>query len=198
VRTLRGAFDWLTRVRYLAGNPWEGVTDPATISRERAMQIERALPVPLWHRVRTALDAFCERPDDDAPQWRVARAAMLLMSASGLRRAEAAGATREALCEARWQDTWQQTPTAGATLWQLTIVGKRRRERTVPVSAATIAALRAHWADRGLDFDAMPPAIVTVATGDGQAAGVPRTKARALIAPLTIPDTPQRLRGMGT
>jgi site-specific recombinase XerD len=201
VRTLRGAFDWLTRVRYLAGNPWEGVTDPATVSRERAMQIERALPTPLWHRVRAALDAFCERSDDDAPQWRAARAAMLLMGASGLRRAEAAGATREALCEAGWRDMSQhnpqQTPTAVATLWQITIVGKRRRERTVPVSAATISALRAHWADRGLDFDAMSSAIVTVATGDGQAAGVPRTKARPLIAPLTIPDTPAALARHG-
>ena len=36
----------------------------------------------------------------------------------------------------------------------MTIVGKRRKQRTVPVSAAAVAALRAHWADREKDFDA--------------------------------------------
>jgi integrase len=36
---------------------------------------------------------------------------------------------------------------------ELTVVGKGQRERTVPVSAATLGALRAHWADRAKDFD---------------------------------------------
>jgi integrase len=39
-------------------------------------------------------------------------------------------------------------------VWTLTFIGKRRKQRTVPVSGATVAALRAHWADRGRDFDA--------------------------------------------
>lgn len=38
-------------------------------------------------------------------------------------------------------------------VWQLTVIGKRGRERTVPVSPATVVALRAHWRDRGLSFD---------------------------------------------
>ncbi|SAL83511.1 integrase [Caballeronia choica] len=38
-------------------------------------------------------------------------------------------------------------------VWELTIVGKGRRERAVPVSAATLAALHAHWADRDKDFE---------------------------------------------
>src|SRR5260370_41030298 len=48
------------------------------------------------------------------------------------------------------------TPTS-VTVWALTIVGKRRKQRTVPVSAAAVPALRAHWADREKDFDA--PAV---------------------------------------
>ncbi|MEZ2355039.1 tyrosine-type recombinase/integrase [Caballeronia sp. RCC_10] len=39
-------------------------------------------------------------------------------------------------------------------VWTLTLIGKRRKQRTVPVSRATIDALRAHWRDRGRDFDA--------------------------------------------
>ncbi|MDR5777765.1 MULTISPECIES: hypothetical protein [unclassified Caballeronia] len=45
----------------------------------------------------------------------------------------------------------------------------RRKQRTVPVSGATLDALRAHWADRDRDFD-------------GQAHG-------PLIAPVWIPET---------
>ncbi|TCF97041.1 hypothetical protein BZM26_33970 [Paraburkholderia strydomiana] len=45
----------------------------------------------------------------------------------------------------------QSTP----KVWTLTIIGKRRKQRTVPVSRATIDALRAHWRDRGSDFDAV-------------------------------------------
>jgi integrase len=41
-----------------------------------------------------------------------------------------------------------------SSVWTLTVIGKRRKQRTVPVSGATIAALRAHWQDRGRNFDA--------------------------------------------
>ena len=74
------------------------------------------------------------------------RATILLMGDSGLRREEAASARRENL-KASVYGTLERP------VWELTIVGKGQRERTVPVSAATLEALRAHWADRGRDFD---------------------------------------------
>jgi integrase len=39
-------------------------------------------------------------------------------------------------------------------VWTLTIIAKRRKQRTLPVSRATIDALRGHWRDRGRNFDA--------------------------------------------
>lgn len=39
-----------------------------------------------------------------------------------------------------------------ASVSQLQVLGKRRRLRMVPVSAAGVDALRVHWRDRGLDF----------------------------------------------
>jgi len=54
--------------------------------------------------------------------------------------------------------------------WLLQVIGKGDRERFVPVSDECIAALHAHWRDRGLDFHAPD-------------AGAP------LIAPLVIPGT---------
>jgi len=102
--------------------------------------------------------------EDEARQWRIARAAILLMGNSGVRRDEAANARRENLSVAVATATGSPTksPTDSSTssaaeqrpVWALGVIGKRRKQRTVPVNVATVAALRAHWADRELDFDA--------------------------------------------
>jgi len=189
VRAIRAAFAWLTTVRYLAGNPWSAVMDPATITREVEVQVERALSADLWTTLRAELDARCDGEElggltpseEEARQWRTARAAILLMGDSGVRRDEAAHARRENLSVAvvtsggpaktSAKGSTRSSPKAaasevasevapaqtGVTVWALTIVGKRRKQRTVPVSAAAVAALRAHWADREKDFDA--PAV---------------------------------------
>jgi integrase len=170
---------------YLAGNPWNAVIDPATVTREVAVQVERALSADLWARVRHALDQRCgdqllnETPEQ-VRQWRTARAAILLMGDSGLRREEAAHARREDLHPVRHVAPAKAGKIAGkkagegggaeVEIWALSVVGKRRRQRTVPVCAATLRALRAHWADRGENFDAA------------------RDNA-PLIAPLVIPAT---------
>jgi integrase len=165
VRALRAAFTWWVDVRYLAGNPWKAVNDPVTVKRVGAMKIERALPATLWRKLRGELDA--RSAGEDAMQWRAVRAAILLMGDSGLRREEAAIAQREKLHPSFYG-------TLDRPVWELTIVGKGQRERTVPVSAATLDALRAHWADRRKLFDA------------GDDGGAPRGP---LVAPIIIPWT---------
>lgn len=134
MRVLRTAFAWWVDVRYLAGNPWKAVNDPMVIKRERAVKIERALPADLWRKLRAELDA--RSTEADAMQWRAVRAAILLMGDSGLRREEAAIARRENLNPSFYG-------TLDRPVWELTVVGKGQRERTVPVSAATLEALRA-------------------------------------------------------
>jgi integrase len=167
VRALRAAFAWLVDIRYLDGNPWKAVKDPVVIDREFRIDVRRALPSSLWMTLRQHIDGSASRPE--ASFWRTLRALMLLMGDSGLRREEAATARREALRLATMVD-------AGLPpLWELTITGKRRKERTVSVSPETVEALRAHWLDRGRDFD------------EPGAAG-------PLIAPVSIPKTPQALR----
>jgi site-specific recombinase XerD len=147
VRALRAAFAWWVDVRYLAGNPWKAVNDPVAIKRERAMKIERALPGALWRKLREELDVKCtEAVGARAMQWRAVRATILLMGDSGLRREEAACARREDLKASSFT-------TIERPVWELTIVGKGQRERTVPVGAATLTALRAHWADRQRSLD---------------------------------------------
>ncbi|WP_350029457.1 hypothetical protein [Caballeronia sp. GAWG1-5s-s] len=133
VRVLRTAFAWWVDVRYLAGNPWKAVNDPVVVKRERAIKIERALPAGLWRKLRQELDVRSaeEGGATICAQWRAVRAAILLMGDSGLRREEAASARREHLRPSSFG-------TPERPVWELTIVGKGQRERTVPVSAATL------------------------------------------------------------
>ncbi|BCZ85749.1 hypothetical protein PTKU64_94240 (plasmid) [Paraburkholderia terrae] len=166
VRALRAAFTWWVDVRYLAGNPWKAVNDPSVVKRASTMKIERALPADLWRKLRAELDA--RSAPEQASQWRAVRAAILLMGDSGLRREEAASARRENL-KASVYGTLDERP-----VWELTLVGKGQRERMVPVSTATLDALRAHWHDRRKAFDA----------ADG--GGVPEGP---LLAPVIIPWT---------
>jgi site-specific recombinase XerD len=138
---LRAAFDWLVKVRYLAGSPWVAVKDPSIVEQVDKMNIERALPVDLWDKVISVLTQRASAPENQ--QDRVALATILLMGDSGLRRAEAASAQREKLKKSRH----------GTTVWMLEVLGKRSKIRKVPVSPRTISALRAHWLDRDADFD---------------------------------------------
>ncbi|MGU7844011.1 phage integrase family protein [Burkholderia sp. AW33-5] len=175
VRTIRAAFTWLVAVRYLAGNPWAAVTDPSVVKRVRKLQVERALPLDLWTRVRATLAERSELQGPSGPRWRAARALLLVMGDSGLRIAEAAAATRAALV---WMPADEDTPAS----WLLEVIGKGNKQRFVPISDECVDALRAHWSDRGLHFDAAdvvgPP-------------GLP------LVAPLVIPLTPRAREKFG-
>ena len=75
-------------------------------------------------------------------QYRLVRAALLLLGESGLRREELAYATRDKL---------KPVPEMPG-LWEMDVLGKRAKWRTVFLPARAIDALRAHWADRGQDF----------------------------------------------
>jgi site-specific recombinase XerC len=138
---LRAAFDWLVKVRYLAGSPWVAVKDPSIVEQVDKMNIERALPVDLWDKVVSVLTQRARAPENQ--QDRVALATILLMGDSGLRRAEAVSARREKLKKSRH----------GTTVWMLEILAKRSKIRKVHVNPRTISALRAHWLDRDADFD---------------------------------------------
>ncbi|BAO92880.1 tyrosine-type recombinase/integrase [Caballeronia cordobensis] len=141
------------------------------------MKIDRALPAELWRKLRDELDA--RSVAEHALQRRALRATILLMGDSGLRREEAASAHREHLKPSAYG-------TPERPVWELTLIGKGQRERTVPVSAATLAALRAHWADRGRAFDV---GCVGEVLGGGHAEVHIEVPAGPLLAPIFIPWT---------
>jgi site-specific recombinase XerD len=129
-----------------------------------ALQVQRALPIDVWARVRAEL---AERSEGQGPQggdWRIARALTLLMGDAGLRIEEAVTVERGGL---QWWPAEDETPAT----WLLRVIGKGNKERFVPVTDDTIVALREHWHDRGLDFEAGTQ-------------GIP------LVAPVVVPPTP--------
>lgn len=163
VTILKAFFKWLVDVRYLAGNPWVAVGNPTVETRQASLRIEKALPEDLWSRFSReggTLDQACMVCEaGHREQNRIVRAALLLMGHTGLRREEVASARRENL-----------KPVPGkADLWELDVLGKRRKWRTVFLPSRVVDALEDHWEDRGEDFK------------DGQG---------ALVSPVVIPMTP--------
>ncbi|AZU59777.1 integrase (plasmid) [Ralstonia solanacearum] len=150
---------WLVGRHYLDSDPWDGV--PALRVAEPAIDIERAVPEPIWQVLVPWLE---EQAGSDA-QWRTIRATVVLLRDSGMRIFEAAGAGRAGL-----------RPLAGdGPLWgELRIVGKRTRARMVPVSRRAYEALVAHWRDRGAEHAADGPLLVPA-----EADTLPRARAKA-------------------
>jgi site-specific recombinase XerD len=163
VLVLRGFFEWLAAVRYLGGNPWLTVNDPAVDQKEHHIDIDKALPGYLWAALSDEdgiLDRVCARYPDASPgrpllprepgataaQFRLARAAILLMGSTGLRRAEAASATRNKLKPVPKRK-------GNLSLWELSVLGKRKKWRTVFFPERVVDAIRAHWQDRGHNFE---------------------------------------------
>lgn len=153
-------FNWLVKVRYLGGNPWETVSLPDTVKKIDPINIEKALPEDVWRHLTEQhgiLDTLCAIPDDElrkryklrghaaymsmSAHFRLLRAVLLLLGDTGMRREELVFATRENL-----------KPIIGnRKIWELKVVGKRNKERFVFPSRRSIIALREHWIDRKLE-----------------------------------------------
>lgn len=161
ILAIRLFFNWLVNVRYLGGNPWITVSDPRVAAQIYPLQIDKALPGNLWKKLIDdggLLDQLCNSPDDElrmryklrgasakssmSAQFRLIRAALLLIGDTGIRREEAANATRDKL---------KPIPETTA-IWELDVLGKRNKWRTVFPSLRVVEALNAHWRDRGSDF----------------------------------------------
>ena len=159
VQILRTAMGWLHKVRYLGGNPWVAVADPQLDQQINPIQIERALPSDLYEKVVALLTLEAEKPQNT--QVRIALAALLLMGDCGLRISEVGSARAERL---------EPSPFVPGQ-FKLTILGKGKKFRAVPLSARTCEAVQAHQVDLIAQYGERP------------------AKGAALIRPLTLPPT---------
>ena len=117
VQILRAAFEYLARVRYLGGNPWLAVKDPVVDIETDPIQVDKALTAKAWEVLIAALERRAQQADGGRD--RIALAMLLLMGDSGLRRAEAVSARRNALTPSR------HVP----GIWMLKVLGKGRKKR---------------------------------------------------------------------
>lgn len=161
ITILRTFFAWAIDIRYLSGNPWVAVAQPKTHAGRPNIQIEKALPAALWEKLSAedgildelatmGIDALRRRypmrgiagqlPLD--AQWRLVRATLLLIGHTGIRREEAALATRDHL------KPYPDQP----GLYELAILGKRSKWRDVFLPNRVVDAISAHWRDRDEDF----------------------------------------------
>jgi site-specific recombinase XerD len=157
VQILRTAMGWLHKVRYLGGNPWAAVSDPQVDQQINAIQIERALPSELYESVVAKLNAQAQAPENT--QTRIALAALLLMGDCGLRISEVASARAEKL---------EPSPFVPGQ-FRLTILGKGKKLRAVPLSQRAVKAVQAHQQDLFNQYGERP------------------AKDAALIRPLALP-----------
>lgn len=135
---LRKFFDWLVKVRYLAGNPWYAVKNPDTVTAENAIAIEKSLDKELWEKLIFNLS----HASKTEPMMRTSLAIILLLGDTGMRRSELASALREKL----------KKSVIDGKAWELKVIGKRKKERTVVLGTRAIEALKAHWEGFGGDF----------------------------------------------
>lgn len=139
ITVLRSLCEWLTRLRYLAVNPFDGL--PQNTAAAATVRVDRALSKSAWEDFEAWLRTRAAHDDG----FRTAHAAVVLLRDTGLRRAELCAADRGRA---------QAVADAHAAVWgELQVSGKGGKERVVPLSTAAVSALRAHWRDRGEDFD---------------------------------------------
>lgn len=137
---LKALCEWLMRRGYLDSNPFDGVPQ-LNITDER-LNLRKAFPEPVWDTLVDWLEEQSQPPAN--AQIRAARAAILVLRDSGLRRAEACSLCRQDLV---------YTVGGGADSWEITVMGKGRKRRTIPTSERAVAALKAHFEDRRQEWE---------------------------------------------
>jgi site-specific recombinase XerD len=165
-------FEWLTRVQYLAFNPWAAVGRKTATHPDAPPDMERvrAFSASQWQYLMDHLRGLplTERT-------RRLRFVLPFAYATGLRLSELVDATTGRLY------TMPLTHQMGVR-WMLKVFGKGGRWRTVPVPSKVIDQLRDYLSWRGLDPDpsANPPDTPLIARLDGKGPVSPSALYRAL------------------
>jgi site-specific recombinase XerD len=134
ILTVIGAlFDWWFRQGYIARNPWRA--GPKRTRIEQPQFAERSLSLAAWNELREYVSALGAGEKRER-----LRALLALLYSTGLRRAEVAAATVQSLKS--------HPDDSGEPQWELKVLGKGKRSRTVPVAAPVMAALQDYFAQR--------------------------------------------------
>jgi len=149
VSILKNLYSFLVDQNYLMGNPWTAV--PVPRPERPGLDISRSLTTAQWR--------FARQRADEAGEHSTAvrlRLALDLLYATGLRTAEVVNARVSDLQAVSYFDDETHEHVSG---WMLSVVGKGRRLREVPVPEGVVAQIRAYMAHRGLDSALSSPSV---------------------------------------
>jgi site-specific recombinase XerD len=141
---VQALYEGLVAAGYLVANPMRSVVKASALLPARMQALQRSFTVGEVHHLRKMMELEAEGPDK-----RRLRALVELLLACGIRLDELAQATSADL---------QRVEVDGesAPAWVLTVVGKRRKVREVPVPDEVVAWLDAHAFDVPLGASARP------------------------------------------
>jgi site-specific recombinase XerD len=167
-------FEWLTRVQYLAFNPWAAVNRKTAPQPDAPPDLEqvRAFSASQWQYL---MDHLHQLPLTE--RTRRLRFVLPFAYATGLRLSELVEASTGRLY------TMPLTQQLGLR-WMLKVLGKGGKWRAVPMPSAVIAQLRDYLAWRGLESDPgnNPPDTPLIARLDGKGPMTPSALYKALRA----------------
>ena len=163
VTILTSLCEWLMRQRYLETNPWDGV--PPAYGAAAKLRADHALTLPQWQTLLASCDAL---PRDEA-YYRL-RFTLLLAYGTGLRLSELVSAKIAAHTETSGLANPGLKRAYALDSWDLEVLGKGNKLRSIPVPDAVMNALADYLERRGLgrDPDAWPahtPLITALGEG---------------------------------
>lgn len=163
VTILTALCEWLVRQRYLDTNPWDGV--PPAQSFTPKIRADHSLTRKQWRTVIKACDLV---PLDEA-YYRL-RFTLLLAYGTGLRLSELTDARIAARIEKPGQTNTGFKPAPGFDGWELVVIGKGLKIRSVPIPDQVMTAMEEYFERRGLgadpaDWPEHAPLIATLGEG---------------------------------
>ena len=181
IAILKSLYRFFVDQCYLRGNPFAGV---ALSRASPGLDVGRSFTEAQWAFIRGQLAAFPEHSAN-----RRLKFALSLLYGTGLRISEAVAAR---VADLAWQTYRDDTHGVAVEVWELTVVGKGAKERTVAVSPAIIVELQSYLASRGL------PAQLGMVPGEAYLLGRATDVAeRAAWSPAARAPV-NRLAGIGT
>ena len=163
VTILTTLFEWLMRQRYLESNPWDGVSSNYNVAP--TIRADHSLTMAQWQACM-AMAAEMERTE----KFYRLRLALIFAYGLGLRLSEIAGARMAMHQEAPGKSNPGIKPAIGGNGWDIEVIGKGRKLRSVPIPNAVVDALSDYGDIIGLgrEIGSWPegqPVFVTL--GDG-------------------------------
>lgn len=155
--------EWLMRQRYLESNPWDGV--PPAQTAQLTLRADHSLTKHQWDKLITA----CDQLPDDESRLRL-RFTLLAAYGLGLRISElVAMQTAKAGARAGELNPGLK-PARDGDGWDIEVIGKGFKLRSIPVPETVMASLMDYMAARGFgcdpgDWPEATPLIVTLPEG---------------------------------